>query len=533
MPESSGGRLASRYLLRRPLGSGGMGTVWLAWDEMLERQVAVKELRLPDGLDEAQRAEAVERAVREARAAAQVRHPGIVALHDVLVHDGRPWIIMELLRGRTLADEVKDRGPLPPDRAAWLGAQVLDALREAHAHGVQHRDVKPANVFLSDDGRAVLTDFGIAKLDGHATLTAADATIGSPGFIAPERLDGAAGGPASDLWSLGATLYLATEGGPAYGGSPVERLQATLTSRVPPPPRRAGTLGPLVTWMMDRDPAARPDTATAQRLLTDVAEGRSPAPYAPVSPGPHAQPGFPDVRNASTAPGRQAGPAAPAGHAGATGRSWADRRGWILGGAGVAVAAAAALVVTLVVIPGDAEAGPPSFTLPVDFCSLLTGDQVHQLIRTAPAPKGRASGAGCEWTVSGEGVSLIPKKDSDTPDPWAMTEESSRLLFESLAKKYAKGQKGDWTWKEIGQTRPITFTQTTPRTVDGVGDEALAYEFATRQGHAYAGVVLFRVGDLVVEAAYATLSTTPTDDDIRSATLTAARMADAALRAKG
>ncbi len=557
-----------------------MGTVWLAWDEMLERQVAIKELRLPDGLDEAERAHAVERAVREARAAAQVRHPGIVSLHDVLVHDQRPWIIMELLHGRTLADEVRERGPLPPERAARVGAEVLDALREAHAHGVQHRDVKPANVFLSDDGRTVLTDFGIARLEGQVTLTAADATIGSPGFIAPERLDGATGGPASDLWSLGATLYLAAEGAPAYGGSPVERIEATLRSRTAPPPRRAGALGPLLMWMMDRDPAVRPDTATAHRLLADVAAGRSPelppvpvspspAPAGPIAPGPgHPGPrggqggapfagatGYP-VWQGAGGPGHTAvvadhsgphGVAFPGAHGTRTGPTHPSlpnapdpsgptaatrRRGFLVGGATALVAAAAA--VALVVLPSDGgDRTSPSFALPVDFCGLLTADQVHQIIRTAPAPKGTVAEAGCEWAVSGEGVSLIPKTDSDTPDPWAMTEESSRLLYESLAKKYAKGSKGDWTWKEIGQTRPIAFVQTTPRPVEGVGDEALAYEFTTARGHVYTGVVLFRLGDLVVEAAYSTLSTTPTDDDIRSTVLTAARMADAALRAKG
>ncbi|MFF4776892.1 protein kinase [Microtetraspora fusca] len=618
MPESSGGRLASRYLLRRQLGSGGMGTVWLGWDEMLEREVAIKELRLPDGLDEAERAHIVERAVREARAAARVRHPGIVSLHDVLVEDGRPWIIMELLRGRTLADEVKERGPLSPERAARVGAEVLDALREAHAHGVQHRDVKPANVFLNEDGRTMLTDFGIARLEGQVTLTAADATIGSPGFISPERLDGATGGPASDLWSLGSTLYFATEGAPAYGGDPVERIRATLASTTPPPPRRAGALGPLLMWMMDRNPAARPDTATAHRLLGDVAAGRSPelppmpasptpippasfGPYnepissAPVAPGPGypgpqsgqggapghpvwqgaggpghpvgvadrsapydvarqpgpynvaQQPGLYDPRAAAPgmpnaaadlafqgAHGPRTGPTHPAvpntpGTAGPT----ATRRRVLLVSAVVALVAVVAAVVAFVVLPDDGARKAPSFTRPVDFCTLLTSEQVHEIVRTAPAPKGSVAEAGCEWSVRGEGVSLIPKKDSDTPDPWAMTEESSGLLFESLAKKYAKGRKGDWTWKEIGQTRPIAFVQTTPRAVEGVGDEALAYEFTTSQGHAFTGVVLFRLGDLVVEAGYSTLSTTPTDDDIRSAALSAARMADAALRAKG
>ncbi|WP_449064084.1 serine/threonine-protein kinase, partial [Planomonospora algeriensis] len=251
MPD--GDDFTTRYRLLRQLGSGGMGTVWLARDEMLDREVAVKELTPPPGMNEAQRAETVARAVREAQATAQLRHPAVVAVHDVAVHDGKPWIVMELLRGRTLAEFVAERGPLPPEQAAALGAQLLDGLDAAHARGIQHRDVKPGNVFLTDSGRVVLTDFGIARLAGDATLTQTGLLIGSPGFIAPERLDGEPGGPASDLWSLGATLYLGVEGTPAIEGETMVRLSATLSGRIRPA-QRAGALGPVLTAMMARIP---------------------------------------------------------------------------------------------------------------------------------------------------------------------------------------------------------------------------------------------------------------------------------------
>ncbi|NUR92470.1 MAG: serine/threonine protein kinase, partial [Nonomuraea sp.] len=224
----SGGRLANRYSLLRPLGAGGMGRVWLARDEMLDREVAVKELTLPENLPPKERGDLVTRAVREARATAMLRHPGIVALHDVIVEHERPWLVMELLRGRTLAETVRQFGPMPPQLAARIGADVLEALTAAHGQGLQHRDVKPGNVFLTESGRTVLTDFGIARQEGQSTLTEQGLMVGSPGFMAPERLEGEQGGPASDLWSLGATLFFAVQGFPPFDGSPAERIKATL-----------------------------------------------------------------------------------------------------------------------------------------------------------------------------------------------------------------------------------------------------------------------------------------------------------------
>ncbi|MFI6319400.1 serine/threonine-protein kinase [Nonomuraea sp. NPDC050556] len=302
-----------------PLGSGGMGRVWLARDELLGREVAVKELTLPEG----DRAEAVTRAVREAQATAQLRHTSIVALHDVVVADDRPWLVMELLRGRTLAEQITAYGPLPPGEVARVGADLLDALTVAHGRGLQHRDVKPGNVFLTDGGRVVLTDFGISRQEGQETLTQDGLTIGSPGFIAPERLDGERGGPASDLWSLGATLYVASEGRPPYEGSPSDRVRATLTGQ--PPPARP-PIGPLLAAMMARRPAARPHPDTVLRTLRQLARGDE-VPTQPVS-----------------------------------------RRRKVGVTVGIALAVVAATTAFLVV---RKEAAPAPFTLPVDVCSLL------------------------------------------------------------------------------------------------------------------------------------------------------------------
>ncbi|HEY3686799.1 MAG TPA: serine/threonine-protein kinase [Streptosporangiaceae bacterium] len=273
---SAGRSLAGRYRLSGELGRGGMGTVWRARDEKLDRDVAVKELALPRGIGKTGRDLAVRRALREARAAARLRHPGIVTVHDVVLEDGRPWIVMELLPGRPLDEVVARDGPMEPRRAAALGVGMLDALRAAHAHGVLHRDVKPANVFLRDDGRAVLTDFGIASLAGDAPLTRPGSLVGSPAYMAPERIRGEPGAPPSDLWSLGATLYALVEGRPPFDRStPMGMLGAVLADD-PAPPRLAGPLaGPLLR-LLAKDPAARPDAAEMRAELTGIAGGGAP-----------------------------------------------------------------------------------------------------------------------------------------------------------------------------------------------------------------------------------------------------------------
>ncbi|CAL9398086.1 protein kinase domain-containing protein [Streptomyces sp. enrichment culture] len=293
MSTSPGGErvLAGRYRLLSPLGEGGMGTVWRARDEVLRREVAVKEVRAPAGLPAADVQRLYARLEREAWAAARVAHRNVVTVYDVASDEGRPWIVMELVRGITLAELLDAEGPLEPRRAAAIGAEVLSALRAAHEAGVLHRDVKPGNVLLANDGRVVLTDFGIAMVEGSSALTMTGEVVGSPEFLAPERALGRTPGPASDLWSLGVLLYASVEGvSPFRQDTPIGTLRAIVDDELPPP-RRAGALGPVIEGLLRKDPAQRLPAEQAERELRIVGAGGSPradtvraAPYAPPVP---------------------------------------------------------------------------------------------------------------------------------------------------------------------------------------------------------------------------------------------------------
>ncbi|MFI0367384.1 serine/threonine-protein kinase [Actinomadura sp. 1N219] len=274
--------LAGRYRLESVVGRGGMGTVWRAHDETLHREVAVKEVVLPAGLSDGERENRHRRTLREARASARLNHPGVVTVHDVVDEDDRPWIVMELVRARSLQEIVEEDGPLPPARAAAIGRQIAGALRAAHAIGILHRDVKPANVLVADGDRAVLTDFGIAQLAGDATLTGTGLLIGSPAYMSPERVNGDPAIPASDLWALGATLYAATEGhAPHHRSDPMAVLAAVMTQDVPPP-RNAGPLAPVLTGLLERDPVRRLSGERAEEALTAIASGQAAADLAAV-----------------------------------------------------------------------------------------------------------------------------------------------------------------------------------------------------------------------------------------------------------
>ncbi|WCN06562.1 serine/threonine-protein kinase [Streptomyces sp. M92] len=265
--------IAGRYRLLSPLGEGGMGTVWRARDEVLHREVAVKEVRAPAGLPESDVRRMYARLEREAWAAARVAHHNVVTVYDVATDGGRPWIVMELVRGLSLADRLEAQGPLEPHRAAAVGAEVLAALRTAHAAGVLHRDVKPANVLLANDGRVVLTDFGIAMVEGSSALTMTGEVVGSPEFLAPERALGRTPGPESDLWSLGVLLYAAVEGAsPFRQDTPLSTLRAVVDEELPPP-HRAGPLTPVIEGLLRKDPAERLPAERAERDLRTVAAG--------------------------------------------------------------------------------------------------------------------------------------------------------------------------------------------------------------------------------------------------------------------
>jgi uncharacterized membrane protein YgcG len=274
--DGTGRLLAGRYRVVGRLGRGGMGVVWRAVDEVLGREVAVKELRTFTDAGGPELADLGLRMQREARAAARVRHPGVVAVHDVAEVDGRPLIVMELVDGPSLDDVLREQGTLDAREAAAIGAKVVDALAAAHRAGVLHRDVKPGNILLDRSGRVVLTDFGIAAMedpgDGSTThLTRSGELVGSLDYLAPERAQGNDPGPASDIWALGATLYAAVE-----GASPFRRTStwSTLTAIVVEPlpePRRAGALGPVLQQLMHKQPEARPDADRARELLESAA----------------------------------------------------------------------------------------------------------------------------------------------------------------------------------------------------------------------------------------------------------------------
>ncbi|MFF4506065.1 protein kinase [Streptomyces sp. NPDC001401] len=290
MSEESGSErlIAGRYRLLSPLGEGGMGTVWRARDEVLHREVAVKEVRAPAGLAVADVERLYARLEREAWAAARVANRNVVTVYDVATQDGRPWIVMELVRGISLAELLDAEGPLEPQRAAHIGAEVLAALRAAHEAGVLHRDVKPANVLLSNDGRVVLTDFGIAQVEGSSALTMTGEVIGSPEFLAPERALGRTPGPESDLWSLGVLLYAAVEGNsPFRQATPLNTLRAIVDEELPPP-HRAGPLAPVIEGLLRKDPAERLPADRAEQDLRIIGAGGTPhmdgmqaSPYAP------------------------------------------------------------------------------------------------------------------------------------------------------------------------------------------------------------------------------------------------------------
>ncbi|WP_406306877.1 serine/threonine protein kinase [Streptomyces sp. NBC_00885] len=260
-----------RFELIERLGSGGMGTVWRARDTVLQREVALKAVRSDAGVSEA----VGERVLREARALARLSHPHVVTIHHIVAADPHPWIVMELVPGVSLQERL-DRGPLAPVEAARIGRQVLWALRAAHAAGIQHRDVKPANVLLRPDGTAVLTDFGIAALQGSTSLTATGELVGSPEYMAPERVRGRDDDPASDLWSLGLVLYVAVEGvSPLRRTTALATLAAVIDDPVPPP-TRSGPLAPVLQALLVRDPAARPDAARLDTMLAQVESGAVP-----------------------------------------------------------------------------------------------------------------------------------------------------------------------------------------------------------------------------------------------------------------
>jgi serine/threonine protein kinase len=273
--------VGGRYALAGELGRGGMGVVWLANDRVLHREVALKEISYPVHLTDAERAVLRERTLREARAAARLENPHVVAIHDVIEEDGQPWLVMEHVRSRSLQRILEEDGPLSPAQTARIGLDVLSAIEVAHAAGIVHRDVKPANVLVSDDGRACLTDFGIATTTEDATLTAQGTVLGSPSYMAPELAHGEPSTPAVDLWSLGATLYTAVEGRTPFDRDGAMATLLAVVSEEPAPMRAAGPLAPALQGLLSKDLAARSTVADARRQLTAALDEEAPPAPAP------------------------------------------------------------------------------------------------------------------------------------------------------------------------------------------------------------------------------------------------------------
>jgi tRNA A-37 threonylcarbamoyl transferase component Bud32 len=450
MGEASGLHVGDRYELLSRLGQGGMGTVWRAHDQLLDRDVAIKEVLVPEQLSESERRQRHARTIREARSAARLSHPGAVTVHDVVEHDGRPWIVMELVSAPSLQGVIDEEGPLPPRRVAGLGRQVLAALRAAHAAGIVHRDIKPSNVLVAAADHAVVTDFGIAALEGDATLTGTGVLIGSPAYIAPERARGERDGPEGDLWSLGATMYAAVEGrSPFERSGPVSTLAAIMGEDAAPP-RNAGSLSPILAGLLRRDPAERMTAAEADRLLAQVEQGTQPDIAAwtiPVARPPEPPPPLP--------------PAAPS-----VGASRGSTR------AVVASALAGALLVTAfgaVWLLGRTSAGKGSAaaTTPTAGTSSPAAPRTAEPGRSAPedlkaaSPAGGGAPAPEQWTTRSESGFSV-----SVPSSWSRRSQGDNVFYEDTSTRFML-QIGTTPWDADPESQARTVGASVSRTFPG------------------------------------------------------------------
>ncbi|SCL36032.1 Protein kinase domain-containing protein [Micromonospora pallida] len=380
--------VANRYRLLSPLGQGGMGRVWKARDEVLHRDVAIKELVPPPSLTDEERREMRERSLREARAIARLNHINVVRIFDVLRTDGDPWIVMEYVASKSLQDTLAEDGPVSVARCIEIGLGVLGALNAAHKAGVMHRDVKPGNVLLGHDGRVVLTDFGLATIPGDPNVTRTGMVLGSPAYIAPERARDGTAGPEADLWSLGATLYAAVEGKSPYARPSAIATLAALATEPMPPPKNAGPLKPVLNGLLRKDPAERIDAEVAERMLRRAGGKRSrgiplldgvrrPGPNGPREPRPPVVPGPRFTGESDQRPVSPAAAAAGAAALGAAADSDATVKATTSGATGAGDDATAK-------VPGPGDAGSTSDAAPTAVVPADRGTDEKPPTRVAP-----------------------------------------------------------------------------------------------------------------------------------------------------
>jgi serine/threonine protein kinase len=403
------GRLvAGRYRLIRPLGRGGMGAVWLGEDQLAGRQVAVKELRPPAGVSEAEQDVFRRRALAEARSAARLTHPNAVTLYDVIPAspaDDAVYLIMEYVDGAALGQVIEREGPLSEPRAAGIALQMLSILDAAHALGIVHRDIKPANIMITAAGQVKLADFGIAHTVGGTRLTGSG-VIGTPSYMAPEQLQGLDITPAVDLWALGATLYDAVAGhNPFDRQTTAATFHAILMADLPSAPC-GPPLAPVITGLLVRDPAQRMTTQQARALLTGPAVPPPPGP--PTSPGQVWAPGPGRTAIATSpgnawAPGSEGTPVATRPTGSPPGHPF-GRRQAVLAGAGAVVIVAAAAVIAVTLLHGSGGNGKAtSGSSAGASLSAPTGTEGTPA-SSAPASSAPASSA----PASGSALSAVP-----------------------------------------------------------------------------------------------------------------------------
>jgi len=475
--------LAGRYRLGAVIGRGGMGAVWRARDELLNRDVAIKEIVWPDQLDPAERETARRRAVREAQLAARLSHPNVVSVYDILEEDGRPCIVMELVPFRSLRDVLAEDGPMSPAEAARVGLNVLAALSAVHEAGVVHRDVKPANILLGPGDRVVLADFGISKATDSPALTASGVLLGSPSYLAPERARGGRAGAASDLWALGASLYTAVDGRPPFERDSMIASLTAVVAAEPEPAPRAGPLWPVIAGLLRKDPAARLDASGAGRMLRRIAS-------ADAETAPSAQ-----ADGAVAPPAEAAGAAPPAAATEATeavgqGRraGFRGRRALVIALAAVAAIAAiaAGIVMTLGRHPGHPAARPaaaasrpaPSSTSPAPASSApaSSAPATSTPARSAPAssgssalpagyyrftnPTGFSIGVPRGWRISHDGH-YVYIRDPANSGIFLLIDQSDQPKSNPLAdwRQQAADRQGSYPGYHLILLREVRYTQ--------------------------------------------------------------------------